>query len=118
MGLWVRRPHLSPGEQVQWRAPCNWKQGRRACGGFLWLTDRAVLFEPNRIDALAGGESRRVALAEIAEVALEPGGTPSFSGGLRPRIRLILEDGRQELLLVNQIEARMSALREAVQADA
>src|SRR5437879_1336803 len=114
MNLWVRRPDLLPGEQVRWRVGCNWKQGARACGGFLWLTDQAVVFEPNRVDVLTGGKGRRVLLADIEHVALEAGGTPSFSGGLRARIRLELKDGGQELLLVNRIEERIQGLREAV----
>jgi hypothetical protein len=115
MGLWVGRPRLLQDERIQWRIACNWKQDARACGGFLWMTDTALVFEPNRLDSLTGGKSRRVALSEIDEVTEEPGGNPSFSGGLRPRIRLSLKNGQQELLLVNKIQSRLRAIREAVE---
>jgi len=73
-----------------------------------------VVFEPNRVDAATGGQSRRVTLSGIAAVGVEPGGNPSFGGGLRPRIRLELADGGQELLLVNKIEARLHEIEQAV----
>jgi hypothetical protein len=114
MGLWVRRPTLLPGESVVWRAACNWRQGARAAGGFVWLTSGALVFEPNRFDAATGGQSRRVPLTDIADVGVEAGGNPSISGGLRPRIRLGLVDGRQELLLVNKMEARQKDIEQAV----
>ena len=114
MGLWVRSPKLSPGEAVKWRASCNWLQGGRSSGGYLWLTPSALVFEPNRIDSAAGGQSRRVALVDIADAGVEPGGHPSMSGGLRPRIRLGLVDGRHELLLLNKIETRLHDIQQAV----
>jgi hypothetical protein len=114
MGLWVRRPNLLPGEVVEWRAACNWAQGARVAGGFLWLTSGALVFEPNRVDAATGGESRRVALSSIAAVGVEPGGKPSISGGLRPRIRLELIDGNHEVLLLNKLESRLRAIEQAV----
>lgn len=114
MGLWVRRPTLLPGEAVEWRAACNWRQGARAVGGLLWLTSGALVFEPNRFDAATGGEGRRVALRDIAYVGEEPGGSPSVSGGLRPRIRLELVDGRAELLLVNKVASRLRDIESAV----
>jgi hypothetical protein len=114
MGFWVRRPSLLPGEVVEWRAACNWAQGARVVGGFLWLTSGALVFEPNRVDAATGGQSRRVALSSIAAVGVEPGGKPSFSGGLRPRLRLDLVDGHHELLLLNKFETRQRAIEQAV----
>lgn len=114
MGLWVRRPSLLPGEAIEWRAACNWRQGARAVGGFVWLTSRALVFEPNRFDAATGGQSRRVALTGIAAVGVEPGGSRSVSGGLRPRIRLELVDGEHELLLVNKVEVGRRKIEQAV----
>jgi hypothetical protein len=114
MGLWVRRPTLLPGEAIEWRAACNWHQGARAVGGLLWLTSGALVFESNRFDAATGGEGRRVALTDIADLGVEPGGRPSLSGGLRPRIRLQLVDGRAELLLVNKVESRLREIEQAV----
>jgi hypothetical protein len=113
MGLWVRRPAMLPDEVIEWRAACNWSQGKNGRGGYLWLTSHALVFEPNRVDAATGGQSRRVALTDIAGVGVEAGGSPSFSGGLRRRIRLELHDGRQELVLMNAIETRLREIERA-----
>jgi hypothetical protein len=79
------------------------------------LTSQALVFEPHRLDARLGGQSRRVALREIADVTVDPGGDiPSLGGGLRPRIRLELMNGHVELLLVNKIMTRLREIQVAV----
>ncbi len=116
MGIWVREFRLLPGESLAWRVPCNWLQGGSARGGCLGLTSKAVIFEPNRLDARFGGHSRRIPLGSIAAAALEQGGIPKplFGGGARARMRLDLLDGSHELLLVNRLAERLPEVQAAV----
>lgn len=83
----------------------------------MGLTDRAVIFEPHRFDKLVGGRSRRIPLAQISDVGIQPAGARAslFGGGLRKRLRLTLVDGRIELLLINRVEERVQQVAEAVQ---
>lgn len=115
MGIWVREFSLPPGERLVWRVPCNWLQGAVARGGYLGLTSHAVIFEPNRLDARMGGQSRRVPLDSIASASWEPGGVPKslFGGGVRARMRLDLLDGTRELLLVNRLAERLPQVQAA-----
>jgi hypothetical protein len=68
------------------------------------------------MDGLMGAKARRVALADIARVEIEPGGAPKIgvSGGLRRRMRLDLRDGASELLLVSPLEERIAQVRAAI----
>lgn len=114
VGLWVRRMRLLPGEVLRWRAACNWKQGGRVSGGHLGATSMALLFEPNRLDVLTGAESVRLPLGDIAAVSIEPGGSPSLTGGLRPRLRIERRNGTVELVLVNRVDQRLANVQEAL----
>jgi len=114
MGIWVRPLRIKGDERLIWQVPCNWEQGGAARGGRLGVTSQALIFEPNRIDALTGGKSRRLPLSDIQSVEVEPGGRPSFSGGLRRRLRVNLRDGTYELLLVNNLGARLADIQAAV----
>src|SRR3954454_5953576 len=98
VGIWFRDLPLLPGERLVWQVACNWQQRRVARGGRLGLTSQALIFEPNRIDGLMGGKSRRLPLTDIASVAMESGGVPNspMSGGIRRRMRLTLTNGASE----------------------
>lgn len=119
VGFYTKRPNFGPDETVIWRAACNWRQGKMARGGVLWLTSKALVFEPNRFDSWVGGESRRIGLAGITHVADERGSfshwTP-FGGGLRHRIRLDLANGGSEMLLLNRLDDRRRQIAKAVDA--
>jgi hypothetical protein len=115
VGVWFRDLRLLPGERLVWQLACNWQQGGIARGGRLGLTSQALIFEPNRLDRLMGGKSRRVPLAEIASVGVESGGVKSpLSGGMRRRMPLDLANGQRELLLVNDLETRIRDVEAAV----
>ena len=99
-----------------WQIACNWQQRGIARGGRLGLTSQALVFEPNRVDRLMGGKSRRVPLTEIASVAVEAGGFPKspVSGGMRQRMRLNLASGGSELLLINDLNERIHDVEAAI----
>lgn len=116
MGIWFRDLQLLPGEQLLWQVACNWEQRGVARGGQLGLTSQALIFEPNRLDGLTGGRSRRVPLADIASVGVEAGGVPKspVSGGIRRRMKLELANGARELLLVSDLDTRIRDVESAI----
>jgi hypothetical protein len=116
VGIWFRDLRLLPGESLVWQVACNWQQRGVARGGRLGLTSQALIFEPNRLDGLMGGKARRVALTDIASVAIESGGVPKspLSGGIRRRMRLNLTGGASELLLVSDLDSRIRDVEAAV----
>ena len=71
--MFFHRSALPDGEQVVWEGRANHLQGRRAVGGWLTVTTRTVLFEPNAVDRLVGGRRLRLGRADIASVTLVDG---------------------------------------------
>jgi hypothetical protein len=84
MGVWFCEPRLLPGERQLLRAIANHLAARtrgggiRMVGGRLVVTDRRVLFEPNRLDRITGAVSWTADLNEIRRVVLRPGGKEGF----------------------------------------
>ena len=114
MGILVRGPALEQGETVRWKRAANRTQSYwRAVGGFLFLTASRLLFEPNRVDAVTGGESWSAPLASIRSVGIEPRDGNPLSGGLRDRLRLDLADGDTELFVVNHVDDVVNVIRKA-----
>jgi hypothetical protein len=113
--IWFTDPRLDPGEQVEWSKAANRFQGSRAVGGRLALTDRRLVFAPNRLDALLMGRRWAVPLEQIRSVGVEPRGSGNkslFGGNLRNRLRIRSGDG-EELFVINEVEDVLSRLTEA-----
>ena len=45
---------LEPGEELVFRRVCTLRRGRRTIGGEVSVTDRRLLFVPNRLEQLVG----------------------------------------------------------------
>ncbi len=105
---------LAPGEREIVRTLANQTVSAwRAIGGELVVTDRRVMFRPNRVDRALGGRVWVVPLAELVDVAKKPPNFAPFSGGLRSRLRLRTRDGVDHLFVVNglgALVARIAAL--------
>jgi hypothetical protein len=118
MGVFFRNPVTESGETLVWQVRCNRWQGVRAVGGQLALTDRALIFEPNRIDRLFRGESWRAELRSISSVREQPpleGGAPQWMASAgRSRLRVEMRDGSIELLGVPKLGARLHDLERRV----
>ena len=95
----------------------NRSQGSRAVGGRLTVDADELRFKPNAIDAMTGGRELTVPLARITAVEVEPGQLHPrhlFSGGLRKRLAVVLDDGTRELFVVNKLDQVLAELREIV----
>ena len=115
MGIWVGEPALGESETVVWKQNANRTQsGARAAGGRLYLTGTRLLFEPNRLDAISGGQRWSASLDQIRGAdSQSPDGRP-FSGGMRTRLRLALADGTAELFVVNKLSDVIKTIQEAI----
>jgi hypothetical protein len=96
---------LVPGEREVVRTLANQTVSAwRAIGGELVVTDRRVMFRPNRVDAALGGRVWVVPLAEVVDVGKKRPNLAPFSGGLRSRLRLRTRDGAEHLFVVNRLD--------------
>ena len=115
MGIWLKSPGLLDHETVRWKKFANRTQGNRAVGGCLYLTERRLIFEPNRFDAVTKGRSWSAWLKSIESVGTEAPNGYGFSGGLRTRLRLDLDDGHSECFVVNGVQDVITELDRAIQ---
>jgi hypothetical protein len=119
MRPWVAEPNLAPGEEVAWRRNANREQSAlRQVGGRLFLTDRRIIFMPNRFDDAHGGRSWTCALSAIARVAVEPSrrNFPLFANVApwRRRLRIEGHDGTVELFVVNKVDETVRTLQAVI----
>jgi hypothetical protein len=63
---------LEPGEELLFRRVCTLHRGRRSVGGDVSVTDRRLVFVPNRLEQLVGCEPVVAALATVGHVTVVP----------------------------------------------
>lgn len=105
---------LEPGEELIWERPANMAWRRGAVTGYLLLTERRVVFEPHRVEVLKGLKRWSAPLARIAAVGTQPRSYNPFTGSLRPRLRLDMEDGSAEIFLVNDLASAVGDITRAL----
>ena len=112
MGLLIARPNLSAGEVIEFRFFANRTQSaKRAVGGRLTVTDRALHFTPHRVDQLFNGESVVLPCADIVEIGIAARDLEhTFGGGLRLRLQVSLING-EELFVANKLDERVPMLQ-------
>jgi hypothetical protein len=115
VGLWVRSPRLFPSEKVRWKKSANQTQGHRPIGGCLYLTNERLLFQPSRVNAVSHGERWSISLQMIQRIEKQMPDGNRFSGGLRTRLRIDLEDGTVQRFMVKDLESVVQTLRRAVE---
>ncbi len=114
---WLTKQDAEPEEEVQWSKPANRFQGSRAVGGKLFLTNRRLLFNPQLVDGMIGGQRWSTPLELVSEVTVEPKGSGKagkLGGGLRDRLKLVLGNGEEELFVVNKLDEVVARLGSAV----
>lgn len=120
MGIFFKPAQLAGDETLIWKKLANRTQGARAVGGRLFLTDRRLMFQPNRIDAVLRGRAWSTPLTLIERVGYEdPDGSlfsgGLFSGGLRTRLRIDLVGGGTELFVVNGVDSAVQIIQKGVE---
>lgn len=112
MGIWIAQPKLEAGETIRWRSSAGRALNRWiTSGGQLMVTDRRLLFQPNRFDAATGKKPLEISIdnvVDIEPVAREPTAT---AGGLRERLGIRTSSG-VEIFVVNNLKTKIGELRE------
>ncbi|MGI3783472.1 MAG: hypothetical protein ACRYG2_22130 [Janthinobacterium lividum] len=96
---------LEPGEALLFRRVCVLRRGRRSIGGEVSVTDRRLLFVPNRLEQLVGQRPASFPRASVDHVTVvpPPPGSERFAALPRaPRARAEIEV--DDDLLVLQLE--------------
>lgn len=111
MGILQVRPDLGPGEQVRWKAYANrvLDDGTSA-GGRLFVTDRRVFFQPNRVDARLGRKVWECPLEGVTAIETVGRDRHLFAGGTRKRLGLKTADG-EEVFVVNRLRRKEDQLQ-------
>ncbi len=112
---WLKGVESEPEEHVVWSQLANRVQSsHRAVGGKLFLTDRRLVFCPHWVDAVTGGKTWSLPVANIARLGITPKGGDLFAGGLRDRLRIELVDGEQQLFVIKRLEEVVPRLEAAL----
>jgi hypothetical protein len=118
MGLFVPRPKLENGEQLIFKFVANHSRGNRAVGGRVFVTNRRLVFSPNIVDRMTLQKEWHWPSDAIEEVGVaDPTTELLFSGGMRRRLRVRLNNGAEELFVVNHVEEVVPRLTEVVSAN-
>ena len=93
---------LEPDEVLLFRRVCTLRRGRRSIGGEVSVTDRRVVFVPNRLEQLVGVKpvSHLRAFVDQVRVIPPPPGSERFAAlpGVR-KARAEIDVGDEQLLL-------------------
>jgi len=103
MGIWFQSVALADGEEVRHRAAANSFRGRRSIGGQITVTDRRVIFLPNRLDAVTGGRRWESTIDNMRAVRTLKAGRQAVSlRGLGAALRrqIEIDDGSEGALVV------------------
>jgi hypothetical protein len=111
MGILQVRPELEPGEALRWKALANRVlRGGVTAGGQLVVTDRRLLFQPNRYDRMLGRKVWQCPLDAVTGVGTVGRDAAIFAGGLRRRLGIETTDGEQ-VFVVNRLGKKVAELR-------
>lgn len=92
LGLRVREPEFEEGEKVHWEARANrFQQKIRSIGGRIYLTDRRLVFAPNKFEGNVGGHAWSAPLADLDR---------AFVSGLLRNVRVVMRDGEMERFVI------------------
>ncbi len=110
LGLRVPDPRLEDGETVRWRGRANRFQGKVwAVGGWLFLTDRRLIFVPNKLES-------RVFLAKTWSAGLGDLDRAVVGGGPLRTIAVVGRDGGSMRFVVGSREDTAAKIDAAIQA--
>jgi hypothetical protein len=92
LGLRVRQPELEPEEEIRWETRANrfqhpFGQDR------LYLTDRRLIFAPNKFESRVGGKPWSAPLLDLEQM---------ISGGSIKTVRVVVKGGEGQRFVLGQ----------------
>lgn len=106
-------------DDVTWTLLANHTVGLRAVGGWLSIESDTLIFHPNAFEKLTGQGPWKTPISAVTSLGTEPASyTPAqlFSGGLRARLAISLEDGSRELFVVANVQTAIDELQQRMPA--
>lgn len=111
MSFWFAHPKFEIGEAIRWESSAGRTLNRWiTSGGRLVITNRRVLFQPNRFDALTGKRPWECPLASVKGVQTVDRDPSVLAGGMRERLGIQTTDG-VEVFVVNNAATKVTELR-------
>jgi hypothetical protein len=112
MGLWLAKPKLDAGEEIQWQTSAGRSLNRWiTSGGRLTVTNKRVLFQPNRFDRATGKSPWECPLASVTSFEAVDRDLTVPAGGTRRRLGIKTTNG-VEIFVVNRLKDKLLELRE------
>ena len=116
MGIWFPSADIATDEKIRYTAVGNSFQDRRLIGGKVIVTDQRLLFVPNRLDGITGGQHHSIRLGDIRDVqTLEPGRRAvkkrGFGAALRPQIEIDIGAEAKLVVTVNDPDGLLRTLQ-------
>ena len=93
---------LEPGEVLLFRRVCTRRRGRRSIGGEVSVTDRRLLFVPNRLEQLVGVRTSaypRESVDHVVVVPPPPGAERFAALPMAPKARADIDLGDESKVL-------------------
>jgi hypothetical protein len=112
MGFWLEQLKLESGETIRWKSSAGRAMNRWiTSGGRLVVTDRRVLFQPNRFDIATGKKPWECPLGSIVDIEAIGRELAVAAGGSRRRLGIKTSSG-VEIFVVNNLAKKIVELRE------
>ena len=112
MGLWLAQLKLEADEAIRWQSSAGRSLNRWiTSGGQLVVTNRRVLFQPNRFDTVTGKKPWECPLASVMGFETVGRDLTVLAGGMRKRLGIQTSDG-VKIFVVNDLEKKVTELRE------
>jgi hypothetical protein len=114
VGFFFVDPDLLSGEDIRLTYAANRASKWRAIGGQLSATNRRIIFQPNRVDAIFHAQPWSCQLQDIDSVDVASKSLSPKEIGVRNRLQITLTDGHQEKVLVRNLDEVVADLQRQV----
>jgi|GEM_PF-2206232 len=111
MSFWMAQPKLESGETIRWKSSAGRALNRWiTSGGQLVVTDRHLLFQPNRFDAATGKRPWGLPVGDVMDIEVIDRDLAVMAGGSRRRLGIKTSSG-VEIFVVNDLDTKIGELR-------
>lgn len=101
---------LGPSEALRWSGTASRTVRRKWVGGRVFVTNRALYFRPGLLARLTD-ETLRVPVSTVVSVSVIDRTGTLYDGGMRRRVRVVVESGKEHLFAMPHIDRRAAEIR-------